>query len=128
MRTTPRRLLAVVALGAVVAPLAACGDDEPSASPSTDAAGGSSSLTVHALDSLKFDQPAYTVEAGTIDVEYVNDGSLPHTLLIKETDDLFLEVGGTDEGTVELEPGTYTLYCDIAGHEEAGMVAELTVE
>ena len=98
--------------------------------PTPPASGGpaGSELVVHGKDTLKFDKDAYTAKAGTIDVRLVNDGSVNHTLLIKDVDDFELKVPGTDEGTVDLEAGTYTLYCDVAGHEAAGMEAELTVE
>jgi plastocyanin len=129
-----RPLRLTVAAALLAAPLlAACGDDD-----STDGAtdgttttspsgGASSSLTVHATDQLKFEPDAYETEAGTVDVTYVNDGTVPHTLLIKGVGDFKLSVGTEDEGSVELEPGDYTLYCDVAGHEAAGMVADLTV-
>lgn len=129
MPSTPRRIVAVLAVGLSLAPLAACGGDDEPAKPSTSQpAGDASKLTVHALDTLKFDETEYTVEAGTIDVEYLNDGSVAHTLLIKDNDDLDLSIGKKAQATIELEPGTYTLYCDIAGHEASGMEAELTVE
>lgn len=38
------------------------------------------------------------------------------------------DAGGTGTGTVSLEPGTYTFYCDIAAHREQGMDGTLTVE
>jgi plastocyanin len=127
------RLTLVAALAA--APLlAACGDDDDGDATTTtaeatgDTSGGTgSALTVHATDQIKFDSESYEAEAGEVDVTYVNDGSQPHTLLIKGVGDFKLSIGSEDEGTVELEPGDYTLYCDVAGHEAAGMVADLTV-
>ena len=127
--------LSLVAILVTAPVLAACGgDDDDSSSTTTEAttgdtAGGAgSSLTVHATDQLTFEPDAYEAEAGTVDIKYVNDGTIAHTLLIKDVPDFEkLSIGGEDDGTVELEPGEYTLYCDIAGHEAAGMVATLTV-
>lgn len=125
MRRTPLAIAAATL--ALALPLTACGGDDEGSSPSTPSGARGNELVVHAKDSLKFDKTAYSAEAGTIDVSYINDGAIAHTLLVKEHDGFKLEVGGRDEGTLELEAGTYTLYCDIAGHEEAGMEAELTV-
>lgn len=124
-----QRLLQIVGASALVLAAAACGDS------GGDGGGGSaagscepaSTVTVGALDKLVFDADSYSAEAGCIEFTYRNEGSVAHTLLIKEQSGFKLSVGRTDSGTVELEPGTYTLFCDIAGHEAAGMTAELTV-
>ena len=63
---------------------------------------------------------------GCVEVTYTNEGSIAHTLLIKGESDFKLAVGDTDTGTVELPAGSYELYCDIAGHEAAGMEADLS--
>lgn len=125
MRRTP--LLIASAAVALTVPLAACGGDDASPTTTTGASGGSS-ITVHAKDTLKFDATSYTAKAGPVDISYVNDGQVAHTLLIDEHEGFKLQIGGKDDGTVDLEAGTYTLYCDIAGHEAAGMKATLTVE
>lgn len=125
-----RDLIRAAAVAAAVAlPLAACSDDDG------DADGGSTSapegaITVVALDSLEFDQDAYEATAGEVTFVYENDGSLPHTLLVDgiDADEFKLSVGDTDQGSVELEAGEYVLYCDVPGHREAGMEADLTVE
>jgi plastocyanin len=125
-----RTLLCIAGALVLAVPLAACGggDDTASTTSTTSAAGGAHpSLTVHAEDQLKFDKTAYTTEAGTVDVTYVNDGTVSHTLLIKDVKGFKLTIGGTDEGSVDLTAGTYTLYCDLPGHEAAGMKASLTV-
>ena len=126
-----RTLLCCAGAALLFAPLAACGDDDDTTSPSTTSGSGGSGgaeLTVGAQDRLRFDAESYEVAAGEVHVVYRNEGSVPHTLLIDGVDGFKLSVGDTDEGDVELEPGTYKLYCDVAGHEAAGMVAELTVE
>lgn len=68
---------------------------------------------------------------GTVAVEYVNTGAVIHTLVIDGVNGFKLEVparGDVDTGTAALKPGKYTLYCDVAGHRQAGMEAPLIVE
>ena len=119
-----RTLLSLAVTAVLFAPLAACGGDDDAASgctPPTD------ELEVGANDDLTFDAEGYEADAGCIDVTYTNDGSIDHTLLIKEKSGFKLAVGDTDSGTVDLPAGSYVLFCDIAGHEAAGMEAELVV-
>jgi plastocyanin len=126
MRRTPHLLLAGAL--ALAIPLAACGDDDVSSTTTSTSGsvGGEATVTVGALDSLSFDKGSYSAAAGEVTFVYENEGSIAHTLLIKDVDDFKLAVGDTDEGSVELEPGTYELYCDVAGH--GSMKADLTVE
>jgi len=124
-RARMRRTLLSLAVTAVLfAPLAACGGDDAAASGCTPPTG---ELEVGANDDLTFDAEGYEADAGCIDVTYTNDGSIDHTLLIKEKSGFKLSVGDTDSGTVDLPAGSYVLFCDIAGHEAAGMEAELVV-
>ena len=41
---------------------------------------------------------------------------------------LEVENGEPSTGSISLEPGRYILYCDVAGHRESGMEAQLLVE
>lgn len=144
---TRRREVGALAAATVAALLfAGCGDDgtEDGAGEGPALGGGTSStgadagagahLTVEAHD-IEFDRDAYRAAAGRIDIDYTEEGELPHSLVIEEAgggdvDGFKLEVDGadTDSGTVDLLPGDYVLYCDVAGHREAGMEAELYVE
>jgi plastocyanin len=124
-----RRVLFLVAVAAL--PLAACGDDDDNGG---DAGGDGGevpegTIAVAALDSLAFDPEDITAAAGEITFVLTNDGSLPHTLVIEDHEDAMkLSVGGSDEGSIELEAGTYAFYCDVAGHRAGGMEGTLTVE
>ncbi|MEX2294540.1 MAG: hypothetical protein WD691_12185 [Acidimicrobiales bacterium] len=111
---------------AMAASLNACGSDSPQTSAAKDCTPVASALTVGGLDSLKFDATSYETGAGCIEFTYVNEGSVAHTLLV-EGQPFELAIGKTDVGTLALERGTYTLYCDVAGHRAAGMEATLTV-
>lgn len=116
LRTVPAAALAAAALV-----LAGCGDDDGSAGDGADV------VTVRGDDRLQFDQDTYQAEPGEVTFVYVNDGAVAHTLLIEGVDDFRLSMGRRDEGAVELDAGEYVLWCDIAGHREAGMVADLVV-
>lgn len=127
-----RRNVMVPLFVAVALALSACGgDDDTAAAPDAldgNGAGGGE-LTVVAED-IAFPSETYQAEAGTVDVVYENEGSIEHTLVIEDVEDFKLTVssnGDVDEGTVELDAGTYTIYCDVAGHREAGMEATLEV-
>jgi plastocyanin len=125
MRTSLRCLAIAPAL---VLTLAACGGGSDDGSTTASTTGGAhSSVTVHAEDALKFDKTAYSAKAGAVDISYINDGTQPHTLLIKGNKKFKLGIGKEDDGTVTLAAGTYTIYCNLPGHEAAGMKATLTV-
>jgi len=122
MQTRLFRTIAGAAL--LLLPFAACGGGSSTGGGSTEGA----DVTVHAQDSLKFDKTDYSAKTGDVKIAYVGDGSLTHTLLIKDKSGFKLQVShDTKTGTVNLTPGSYTLFCDIPGHESAGMKATLTV-
>jgi len=126
MTTTVSRLL--LAAAAVALPLSACGGD--------DDGGGSDvpegAVEVVGTDALAFEPDAISAPAGEVSLALVNDGSIPHTLVIEGfEDDLKLSIAGSgdvDSGSLTLEAGEYTYYCDVAGHRGAGMEGTLTVE
>lgn len=91
--------------------------------------GGGGPATWVAVD-IDYEEAPQEVAAGTVDVELDNQGNIEHNVVIEELDDqLILDAaaGESDSGSVELEPGTYTYYCDVAGHRAAGMEGTLTV-
>ena len=126
-----RRAMALAGVLALAVSASACGgdDDDAASTPAGDSGSGGSELTVIAED-IAFPEDTYQADAGTIDVVYENEGAIEHTLLVEGVDDFKLTVesnGDVDEGSVELDADTYTIYCDIPGHREAGMEAELEV-
>ena len=102
------------------------GDDGSTAYKSADGV-----LRVVGLDTQDFNADSYTATAGELTVEFSLAGFQAHTLVIEGREGelrLVVENGGTDTGTITLEPGRYILYCDIAGHRQSGMEARLLVE
>lgn len=88
-------------------------------------------VTVDALATLKFQADNFDTVAGINEFVYVLGGGV-HTLVFEEPQfrGWKLSVAGQkteDRGKVELEPGVYTIYCDVPGHRAAGMEATVTV-
>ncbi len=111
--------------------MASCGGSGSSGPPPTYAPG---TVIVNAVPSLRFESQSYgPVPAGKLSFAYVNIDSVRHTLIIAKDGSkvanfrlVIGKEGSSDEGSVELDPGTYELICDVPGHGE--MKASLTVE
>ena len=133
MRTaTKRAAFAAIGLTAALG-LGACGGDgggeAKEAGQVTNDAAPSGALRVEAHE-FALAPKDLRAAPGTVAIEYVNAGAVPHTLVIEGVNGVKLDVaskGDVDTGTVNLEPGTYTMYCDIPGHRQAGMEAPLTI-
>ena len=98
-------------------------------------AGSGSVIDIEADPSgnLAFTTDSVTAKAGNDTVNFTNSSPVPHDVKIE--DESGEEVGGTEvisEGSnsaeVELEPGTYTYFCSVPGHRQAGMEGTLTVK
>lgn len=86
---------------------------------------------VFVTNDTAFQEAPETAEAGELEFALDNQDSLPHDVTIEEEgDEVVVEADGgeTDTGTIELEPGTYTYYCGVAGHRQAGMEGTLEVQ
>ncbi len=90
-------------------------------------------LEVRAVSGLKFDKSVYEATAGDIEVGYVNDDSIRHTLVVVQGDTKVgtfeLQVnkrGDSDVGSINLPAGEYVLLCTVPGHQS--MKADLTVK
>jgi plastocyanin len=70
------------------------------------------------------------IKAGTITFNVKNVGSIPHNLAIKELNKVSenIDAGKSTTLTVDLQPGTYTVICEIPGHEQLGMHITITVQ
>ena len=99
-------------------------------------AGGESSTLKFETDpngQLAYTETQMTAKAGSATVELNNSQALPHDVAIEDSSGNV--VGKTEtvaEGSataaVDLKPGTYTYYCTVPGHREAGMEGTLTVK
>jgi len=151
-----KKVVALLALALAALALVACGSSSSSTSESTSEAnsgetkeseekpeggeegksggsGSSVSIEANPEGNLEFVEKSATAKAGNDTLEFTNESPVPHDVKIENSNGE--EVGGTEitsEGTesasVELKPGTYTFYCSVPGHREAGMEGTLTVK
>jgi plastocyanin len=103
------------------------------AAPSAPAAGATSRLKLAANPTglLSYDTKQLAAKAGTVTIEMTNNSPLEHNVTVAQ--------GGTVLGatptfiknsrslTLTLKPGTYTFYCSVPGHRQAGMEGTLSV-
>ena len=107
--------------------LSACGGG---GSTTTLTAGEDNVVRVEAYDRQDYNADTYEAIAGTVEFELSQVGVQEHTLVVESYEGemrLVVVDGSTDLGSLDLEPGRYFLYCDIAGHRSSGMEARLTV-
>jgi uncharacterized cupredoxin-like copper-binding protein len=133
-------LLPIVAVGVVF--LAGCGGSSNSGQTasatttpaSTPAAKGQ---VIHVSadpgGALRFSSSTLKAKAGTVTLVMKNPSSagMDHGIAIEgngvDKDGNTVSAGGTSTVTATLKKGTYTFYCPVPGHKQAGMVGKLTV-
>src|SRR5262249_17561219 len=137
-RTSMVLVLAVLA----VVGLAACGSSSSNsttaastpASTSTAAAGGGGAggggstvnISTPSGSSLAHDQKTATAKAGNVTIDFDNKQPLQHDVTVADSSGKVLGAtqlvsSGTASTSVNLQAGTYTFYCSVPGHREAGM-------
>jgi putative membrane protein len=120
-RTMSAKLISKLVVGLTLGlVLAACGG------------GGPPPLTVAVTgQDIKFEPTSFTAQVGqAVTVNFENAGALEHSFLIDELNVKIEGVLAGESGSATFTPsnaGTFTYYCNVTGHREAGMVGTLTV-
>jgi len=124
------RQLAVCVVAVSVLAAAGCGSSDDNGA---DEGAGSAAETVEIRETeFSLDPATVTLDtAGTYTFHVVNAGGTTHALEIEgngvEEESATLAAGESGDVTVELDDGTYELYCPIDDHREQGMEGTLTV-
>jgi plastocyanin len=81
---------------------------------------------------LAFDKESLDAKAGKVTLDFDNPSAIPHNVVIEENGKELAGFEPMTEGeeseTADLKAGTYTYYCSVPGHREAGMEGTLTVK
>ena len=124
----PQAAAATAPAGSAAAGSAVAAATAPAANASS---GGGANTTINATEkdfAIALDKSS--VPAGSVTFKITNQGPSPHNITIKElkkASDTFAAGKGGDF-KVDLPAGTYTVICDIPGHEQLGMHTMLTVK
>src|SRR3954447_14050702 len=140
-----KRLMTLCAVSALA--FAGCGGSDnkdtsssgssaaPADTTTTEAAsgGGGGNLQLTAVkEGLAFDKKTLSASAGSVTITMKNESPLSHDVSVEgngvDEDGEAVGQGGTSKVTADLKPGTYTFYCSVDGHEDAGMKGTLTVK
>jgi plastocyanin len=152
MHISPRAARPIVAVLTVTAlAIAGCGGgngaqatptSSPKATPTSSPAATSTSspkasagavLSLHAdMSQLKFDKSALSAKPGKVTIVMTNPSPLPHDVAIQgngvDASGKVVDQGATSTATATLKAGTYSFYCTVDNHRQAGMEGTLTVK
>ena len=81
---------------------------------------------------LKYTQTSLSATAGKVTIGFTNQSPVPHNVVLINSGNKILGQtpvfsSGGKSFTVTLTAGTYTYYCSVPGHRQAGMQGTLTV-
>ena len=149
-----KKVAALLALALASVALVACGSSSSDSSSTTSTSGGESTSGATSGggkeeggggggSTVKFEadpggELAYTTttasaKAEKVTIDFKNPQALTHDVQIENAQGE--DIGGTEliasgdtSTAINLKPGTYTYFCSVPGHREAGMEGTLTVK
>jgi plastocyanin len=99
------------------------------------ASGGGSTVKLAADPSgaRKYTTSSASAKAGKVTIDFMNQSPVSHNVTVSDSSGKTLgatnTITGSDTSTsVNLKPGTYTFFCSVDSHEQAGMKGTLTVK
>jgi len=101
--------------------------------PAAKAPAGTVDLAADPNGQLMFDTSTLSVKpkAGKVTIDFTNASPLPHNVAVAQGSKVLGSTptftGGSKTLVLKLKPGTYTYYCTVPGHRQAGMQGTLTV-
>jgi plastocyanin len=109
------------------------GESEAEAEGGTAGTGAAIAIEANPEGQLAYEEKEVTAKPGKDTIDFTNQSSVPHNVTIEnsageeigETETL---AEGSASATVDLKPGTYTFFCSVPGHREAGMEGKLVVK
>jgi plastocyanin len=99
--------------------------------PGAKGAGTTVALAANPAGQLSYDTKQLNAKAGTVTIDFTNASSVEHNVTIAQGGKVLGATptfsGGSKSLTLTLGPGTYTFYCSVPGHRQAGMEGTLKI-
>jgi uncharacterized cupredoxin-like copper-binding protein len=112
-------------------PKATTGTPAPPSSPAAPKGASTLRLAANPGGLLSYDAKQLSAKAGKVTISLANSSPLEHNVTIAQGSTVLgatpTFTGGTKTLTLNLKPGTYTFYCSVPGHRQAGMEGTLSV-
>jgi uncharacterized cupredoxin-like copper-binding protein len=122
----------VVAMAAVFVVLSGCGSDDGDDEAEPSSTAPRQTITITATDFALAPRSVDLDESGTYAFEVVNEGEVAHALEVEgegiEEETKTLQPGEQATLTVDLESGSYELYCPVGDHKERGMTGKVDIQ
>ncbi|MCA1690282.1 MAG: hypothetical protein LC720_07610 [Actinobacteria bacterium] len=114
-------------------PIAAAGKPAAAPAPAPKLPPGQLALDADPAGTLKFTQASLAAKAGKLTIAFTNASPVPHNVAVAKGAQVLgmtptFQGGGTKDLALNLPAGSYTYYCTVPGHREAGMQGTLTVQ
>jgi plastocyanin len=99
--------------------------------PAKAGAGTPLKLAANPTGLLSFDTKQLSAKAGAVTITFANGSPVEHNLTVSQGATVLVATptftGGSRTLTTRLKPGTYTFYCSVPGHRQAGMEGTLKI-
>jgi plastocyanin len=129
-KSTPTASTPAASTPAKKSPKATTGTPAPPSSPAA-AATTTLKLAANPAGQLAFDTKQLSAKAGKVTIDFSNASPVEHDVAVAQGTSVVGQTpvftGGSKSVTLTLKPGTYTFYCTVPGHRQAGMEGTLTV-
>jgi plastocyanin len=108
------------------------GQAPPQAGAGQGSGGATVKISADPSGQLRFQQASATARPGKVAIEFDNSSVIPHDVTIERAGK---KLGGTKvvskgkaTASLALQPGSYTFYCSVDAHRQAGMQGTLSVQ
>lgn len=112
-------------------PTATTGTPAPPSSPGARPTTTTLALAANPEGQLSYNTKQLSAKAGPVTITMANMSPVEHNVTVAQGSTVLGATptfqGGSRSLTLKLKPGTYTFYCSVPGHRQAGMEGTLTV-